>query len=102
MTCQARIIKEYKTKKADCMWPESSYGPTDVGTLPICGGNVVVTLQAIQEPDWGGSYPKINIEAICTKCKCPWWPGRIAWEKEVLYDCWDITKLLDGALCRGD
>ena len=77
------------------MWPESTYGPVDVGTLPECGGDVTVKLRAVAEPDWGGSYPKMDIAATCSKCKHPYWQGRIAWEAEVLnWEGWDVTHLL--------
>lgn len=96
MKCQSRILKEYKMKKADCIWPETVYGPTDTGTLPVCGGDVTVKIRAVAEPDWGGTYPKIEIEAICTKCTHPWWLGRIDWESKVLHwDGWDVTALLE-------
>ena len=96
MKCQARILKTYKTKKADGMWPESTYGPNDVGTLPICGGDVRVVVKAENMPDWGGTYAQMEIDASCTKCTHPWWPGRIAWENQVLdYKGWDVTKFLE-------
>ena len=99
LICQARIIKEYKSRKADCMWPESVYGPNDVGTLPLCGGAVNVRVKAVAEPDWGGTYPKIEIDAKCSKCNWPWWPGRIAWENAVMdWAGWDITTLLEERL----
>ena len=100
MKCQARIIKEHKSAKADVQWPESVYGPVALESydkLPICGGDVLVKLRSVSEPDWGGTYSKLEIEATCNKCKHPWWPRRIAWENEVLdWDGWDVTSLLEG------
>ena len=96
MKCQSRIIREYKTSKADCKWPECSSGPTDVGTLPVCGGDVTVIVRAVDEPDWGGHSAVLNIKATCSRCKFPFWPKRITWEANVLsWDGWDVTSLLE-------
>ena len=96
MKCESRILKEYKTKKTDCQWPETYYGPTDVGTLPVCGGDVTVKLRAIAEPDWGGSHPVMEVDAVCTKCKYPWWPGKVEFDNRVAhYDGFDITSYLE-------
>ena len=96
MRCQSRILKEYKPARADCMWPECTYGPVDVGTLPECGGNVTVKVRCVNEPEWGGTSARMEIQATCTKCMHPWWPGRIAWEAEVLnWDGWDVTSILE-------
>lgn len=97
VSCTSRILKEYKTTKADCMWPETTHGPKDVGTLPVCGGVVHVKIQAVDEPDWGGHYATMKFEATCSKCKSPFWPGRIALEERITaWDGFDITDLLEG------
>ena len=78
------------------MWPEALDGPTDVGALPICGGDVTVLAQANQLPDWGGTYARLELEATCSRCRMPWWPGRIQLEQDMAhYNGWDITKLLE-------
>ena len=95
MKCTSRILKEYKTKKADCMWPETVYGPSDVGTLEVCGGNVVVEVAATDEPEYGGHYATLGMKASCSRCKHPYFPGRIKIESEVNNNYWDITSLLE-------
>ncbi len=97
LKCQARITKEYERAKADCMWPETIYGPADkiVETLPICGGNVVVVCKAIDDPYFGGCSASLEIEWICSKCKAPWIPGRIGLDAEVHTGQLNITRLLE-------
>ena len=95
MICSSRILREFKVAKADCMWPESVYGPVDTGDWPLCGGDVTVKVRCVNEPDWGGTYAKMEIDAQCSKCKHPYWPGRIAWEAKVMnWDGWDVTHLM--------
>ena len=97
MKCTARILKEYKKAKADSMWPESIYGPTDVGTLPICGGDITVKIK-VDSSDCPccGSSPTLDLQAVCTKCKHPFWSGRIQLEQAIEnWSGWDITSLLE-------
>ena len=93
--CQAHILREFKTVKADCMWPQTVYGPNGCGTLPVCGGDVTVKVKAVDEPEYGGHYAKLEIEFTCTRCKHPWLPNRIEIEGS-LWDGIDITRLFDG------
>jgi hypothetical protein len=74
-TCQSHILKEYKTKKADCMWPESNYGPTDVGTLPVCGGSIKAELEVDHEGGYGWCNVRPTIKLTCSKCQHPYIPG---------------------------
>ena len=76
------------------MWPESTYGPNDVGTLPICDGDVKIIVRSVNEPDWGGTYATTELEATCSRCKQPYFPGRIDLDYKVKGD-WDITSLLE-------
>ena len=92
--CQSRILKEYKTTKADMMWPETVYGPNDVGTLPTCGGDVTVKARAVDEPDWGGSSASLKLEWTCTRCKHAFLPGRIEADRG-LWDGLDVTRLFE-------
>jgi hypothetical protein len=98
MKCQARINRIYKTRKAAVVWPETVFGPNaDIEDYPeVCGGDVTVTIRAVDEPDWGSSYARLTLDAVCTRCDYPWWPGRIALEGRVDADrALDITALLE-------
>ena len=97
MKCESRVLKEYKTKKVDCTWPENANGPSnDVGNLPVCGGEVFVFVNAIDEPYHGGHSAKLELDVQCSKCKWPFWPGRIQLEQDVQsWDGWNITKYLE-------
>ena len=96
MKCQARIERTYKTKKADVRWPESVYGPVDVSEFPeVCNGDLIIKVRAVDEPFFGGTSARMEIESICSRCNYPWWPKRIEWEARMLdYDGWDVTDLL--------
>ena len=96
MKCESRILKEYKTTKADMMWPETRYGPNDTGTLPVCGGDVKVILKAVDEPYFGGCSSRLELNATCSKCKWPFWPGRIQLDQKMTMGELDITELLEG------
>ena len=96
MKCQSRIIKEYKSTKADCMWPEDKYGPNEQKGLSICNGDINIRIKAVEEPEWGGHTTELKLEATCIKCKHPWWPGRIQLETDIAnWEGWDITSLLE-------
>lgn len=92
MKCQARILRDYKTTKADCMWPETQYGPSDVGTLLVCGGEVTVKASAVNEPEWGGSYARLEISCVCSRCKHPYFKGRLTLDHQTEID---ITLLFE-------
>jgi len=92
MKCKAHIIKEFKSTKHDSMWPMTQYGVNDVGSLPVCGGNVIVSVRAVNEPDWGGMLARLEIKSTCSKCKWPYFDGRIGLEHEVELD---ITQLFE-------
>ena len=95
MRCQSRILKDYKIAKADCMWPESIYGPTDVGTLPVCNGEVTIKIKSYSEPSCCGRGDGIELEATCSRCKHPWFPKRFELEQRITnHDGFDITEYL--------
>lgn len=84
LKCQSRIVKTFKTKKAECRWPEIPGGlqdnfklipNPDAADLPVCGGDVTITVDAIDEPDWGGTYAKLDVKATCSRCRQPYFPG---------------------------
>lgn len=103
MKCQSRIWKEYKSRKADPVWPETHDGPITVvhGTtkliteLPICGGDVVVTLVAANEPYMGGTYASLEAKFTCSRCKLPWIPKRFAIEGAAIEGVFDLTPYLE-------
>ena len=95
-TCESRIVKEYKTRKADCMWPDSLYGrDVSADPYPICGGALTITVKV--DDDGGDCHccsgpGRIVIELTCTKCKYPYIPGRLKFD----YDAEEIiNKLLE-------
>lgn len=93
LKCRARILKEYKVARADCMWPETQYGPSDIGTQEICGGDVTVIAKAEDEPYFGGSSARLVIEWTCSRCKHPYAEGRLTT---------DYTRELDITALFGD
>lgn len=42
--------------------------------LEVCDGNVGVTVKAVDEPDWGGTYASFEIEYKCDKCGGSYYP----------------------------
>jgi hypothetical protein len=99
MKCLARITREYKTKKADCIWPESVYGPNDEKDLPpeVCGGEIKVVLTPIVD---GGcsccGSPRIQVEITCSRCKFGYFPGSLNLDQRAnSYGGWDITDLME-------
>ena len=84
-TCESRILKEYKSKKADSMWPESLYGPSDVGTLPICGGRLAITVGTNNDGDGCrccNGPDRIVIKLVCSRCQWPYIPGRLQFDHD--------------------
>lgn len=43
------------------------------GATP-CGGNIIVTIEAVNEPDWGGTFAALEITYKCDKCGCQSYP----------------------------
>lgn len=43
------------------------------GAIP-CGGNIKVTIEAVDEPEWGGTSASLEISYKCDKCGCTWYP----------------------------
>ena len=50
---------------------ESQIPPKDAKP---CGGNIIVTVEAVNEPDWGGTHALLEITYKCDKCGCKWYP----------------------------
>lgn len=69
--CEARILREFKHKRAETVWP--AYEGWD--KLEVCGGTVTLEVVATEEPYMGGSDPKIEVNAKCTRCRAPYFPG---------------------------
>jgi hypothetical protein len=34
-----------------------------------CGGKIIVEVSAEEVPDWGGTYPSLEVRYKCSKCK---------------------------------
>jgi hypothetical protein len=79
--CRSKIYKEYKTRKADCVWPNCANPliggkPLDVDSLPVCGGNITLTIKAVDEPDYhSGHYAVLQVTATCSRCRAGYFPG---------------------------
>lgn len=75
MKCQARIVREYKTKKADSIYPfiPATGEANEVEGKEICGGTLSVSCSI---SDGGcsccGSGPELDIYLVCSRCKYPW------------------------------
>jgi hypothetical protein len=39
-----------------------------------CGGNIIVTVEAVNEPYFGGTSASLEITYKCDKCGCTWYP----------------------------
>jgi hypothetical protein len=100
MICQARIQKEYKTRKADVIWPETYDGqpsPSLKDYPEVCNGHVSVSLKA----DFSSgncrcdSYPELQVIATCTRCANPFWPGKYALEAQAMAGELNITDWID-------
>jgi hypothetical protein len=38
--------------------------------MELCDGNIVASILAVNEPDWGGTYAELEIKYVCDKCGC--------------------------------
>jgi len=65
MKCQARIIKRYKTTRAECVWPKYP----NFKNLPKCDGDIAVIIKAVDEAVWGDTYARLKIDFECSNCK---------------------------------
>ena len=69
MKCKAKVwytkIKR-KVKHIEPYW--SPRWDTAPDTAEICDGNIQATLKLYEEPDWGCSYPALEISYKCDKC----------------------------------
>lgn len=88
MQCQARIVREYKTRKADVRWPETVYGPVmdaEIHTLPVCGGDVTLKVEIEHSGCSCCSGPgQIVIVATCSRCKHPYVPGVLRFSTDAI------------------
>ena len=50
---------------------ESQIPPKDAKP---CGGNIIVTVEAVDEPYFGGTSSTLEITYKCDKCGCTWYP----------------------------
>lgn len=83
--CQSRITKTYKKAKADCMWPESVYGPVPEALLyPECGGDVKLSLYLSQGCCCHESS-ELEIMSECSRCKNPYYPHKLEERNSITY-----------------
>lgn len=100
MKCQARIVKTYKTKKANCVWPETVYGPVPEESLEwkeVCGGDLTAKVRAVDDPYYGGSSADLELEVECSRCRAGYFPGIFSLMTEVSSsdNSFNITPLLE-------
>jgi len=69
---------KYRRRKPIGWWPVDD--PAWVNTIRLqhtsmlvedavkCDGNIVASISAVDEPQWGGSYPELKIEYRCDRC----------------------------------
>jgi hypothetical protein len=76
LICRSRILKDYKSRKADCVWPRYLAEHPEKGPLSECGGEITVVVKAVDEPDYHSDhYADLKIELTCSRCKFPFVPG---------------------------
>lgn len=99
LKCQARIVREYKTRKAEVCWPETVYGATPEELLAkypeACGGDVTVKVKAVDEPYFGGASAKLEVEWTCSRCREPYVPGRFEVDGAAAGGWLDITNMVE-------
>lgn len=80
MKCQSRIVKTYKTAKAESMWPVSIYGPNPaIDQYPeVCDGDVTVRVIIEHDGDCACcGTTALAVTFTCTRCQQPYVPGRL-------------------------
>lgn len=74
-TCQARIVRTYKTAKSASIRPDShsckSGNPRD---LPVCGGELKFIIRVTQGCCCHGA-PVLELSLICSRCVYAYLPG---------------------------
>lgn len=74
--CKARIVRTFKTRKAESCWPEDIAGQVlqdRINKYPECGGDVTLCVDI----DYGNGCsccsgpPTIEIVADCSRCATP-------------------------------
>ena len=86
--CISGITKVYKKAKADCLWP--TYYPDneevpnpDYDGLPKCGGNITVSVAAVDKPDYHSDhYAALDVEITCDRCKAGSFEGHLALRRD--------------------
>lgn len=80
--CQSKIVKEFKTRKPQScypkvMGPNNSLvdNPDGIGK-ETCGGEVTITVKAVDEPDYvSDHYAVLEVEVTCERCGWPYFDG---------------------------
>lgn len=68
MNCQARIMKEFKTRKADSAHPNFK----DFDKYAPCNGEITITALVKSVADWGSTDYILAVEIDCSRCKYPY------------------------------
>lgn len=42
--------------------------------IKVCGGKIIARVSATEEPYWGGSMAKLNVDYECMECHCTYYP----------------------------
>ena len=87
--CQAHILKEYKTVRADSCWP--NYNNYD--SRPPCDGELILLVTA-STPVYYGDDAELSYTFECSRCKNPYHPKYFNGISNTHYAL-DITKLLE-------
>jgi len=79
--CKSRIVRTFKTRKAEAIWPETVHGPQKPDLLEKypeeCGGEIHIGVEILGGGGCCCSYetPSIEMEVRCSKCNCPYFEG---------------------------
>ena len=47
---------------------------TPTSDMEVCDGEIKAKVDAVEEPEWGGTYTSLEINYTCNKCKCSYFP----------------------------
>jgi len=106
--CESIILREYKKAKADVAWPmcrpsgiwektpdTSPHWKGKLSEKERCGGDVTITVRAVNEPYYGGTSAQLEIEATCSRCRDPYYKGIQYVHNSEIDGYLDITALLN-------
>lgn len=96
MTCMSDITREFKTRKAECVWPvyDGAIQPS-YQYKNACFGRVTATLKAVDEPYFGGTSAELHIEWTCSRCTMPFVEKRLEIDAMVGSSPVDLERLAE-------